>query len=130
VPVQLALRLKVQNRQIVEAEHVFARIDAPAQVAALQTPRPAFFATVPQADRMPKAWMLLLANAYYDSLVLGDGELSPFAEDCGRRENACTPPASVVQLQSAQRAALVPAVLQAEGPRCRRTAPVSSRPGP
>ena len=87
VAVQLALRLKVQNRQIVEAEHVFARIEAPAQVAALQTPRPAFFATVPQADRMPKAWMLLLANAYYDSLVLGDGELSPFAEDCGRREN-------------------------------------------
>jgi hypothetical protein len=87
VPVQVALRLKVQNHQIVEAEHVFARIDAPAQVAALQTPRPAFFATVPQVDRMPKAWMLLLANAYYDSLVLGDGELSPFAEDCGRREN-------------------------------------------
>ena len=38
--VQLALRLKVQNRQITEAEHVSARIDAPAQIAALQTPRP------------------------------------------------------------------------------------------
>jgi hypothetical protein len=85
--VQLALRLKVQNRQITEAEHVFARIDAPAQIAALQTPRPAFAATVPQAERMPRSWMFLLANAYYDSLVLGDGELTPFADDCGRREN-------------------------------------------
>lgn len=85
--IQLALRLKVQNRQIIEAEHVFARIDAPAQVAALQTPRPAFAATVSQADRMPRSWMFLLANAYYDSLVLGDGELTPFADDCGRREN-------------------------------------------
>ena len=85
--VQLALRLKVQNRQVTEAEHVFARIVAPAQIAALQTPRPAFVATVPPAERMPRSWMFLVANAYYDSLVLGDGELTPFADDCGRREN-------------------------------------------
>jgi hypothetical protein len=77
----------VQNRRITEAEHVFARIAAPAQIAALQTPRPAFLATVPQAERMPRSWMFLVANAYYDSLVLGDGELTPFADDCGRREN-------------------------------------------
>ena len=87
VAVQLALRLKVQNRQITEAEHVFARIEAPAQIAALQTPRPAFFATVPPAERLPRSLMFLIANAYYDSLVLGDGELTPFADDCGRREN-------------------------------------------
>jgi len=87
VAVQLALRLKVQNRQITEAEHVFARIDAPAQVAALQTPRPAFLATVPPAERDKRSVMFLIANAYYDSLVLGDGELTPFADDCGRREN-------------------------------------------
>jgi hypothetical protein len=85
--VQLALRLKVQNRQITEAEHVFARIAAPAQIAALQTPRPAFLAAVPPAQRTPRSWMFLIANAYYDSLVLGDGELTPFADDCGRREN-------------------------------------------
>jgi hypothetical protein len=85
--VQLALRLKVEGRRITEAEHIFARIGAPAQIAALQTPRPAFFATVPPADRMPRSWMFLIANAYYDSLVLGDGELTPFADDCGRREN-------------------------------------------
>ena len=85
--VQLALRLKVVNRQITEAEHVFARIDAPAQIAALQTPRPALLATVPPAERTPRSTMFLIANAYYDSLVLGDGELTPFADDCGRREN-------------------------------------------
>jgi hypothetical protein len=91
VAVQLALRLKVVNRQITEAEHVFARIDAPAQVAALQTPRPAFLATVPPAERMPRSMMFLVANAYYDSLVLGDGDLTPFAYDCGRRENGMHP---------------------------------------
>jgi hypothetical protein len=31
--------------------------------------------------------MRVIANAYYDALVLGDGELAPFADDCGRREN-------------------------------------------
>ena len=66
VAVQLALRLKVVNRQITEAEHVFARIDAPAQIAALQTPRPALLATVPTAARMPRSIMFLIANAYYD----------------------------------------------------------------
>jgi hypothetical protein len=100
----LALRLKVVNRQITEAEHVFARIDAPAQAAALQTPRPALLATVPPAERMPRSMMFLVANAYYDALVLGDGERTPFADDCGRRENACTRRASVVRRQSARRA--------------------------
>jgi len=85
--VQLALRLKVEGRRITEAEHIFARIGAPAQIAALQTPRPAFLATVPPADRMARSWMFVVANAYYDSLVLGDGGLTPFADDCGRREN-------------------------------------------
>ena len=85
--IQLALRLKVQNRQITEAEHVIARIMAPSQLNALKTPRPAFERTVPAADRNPRSILFVIANAYYDALVLGDGELAPFADDCGRREN-------------------------------------------
>ena len=85
--IQLALRLKVQNRQITEAEHVIARIAAPSQLNALKTPRAAFMQTVPKRERNPRAIMLVIANAYYDALVLGDGELAPFADDCGRREN-------------------------------------------
>jgi hypothetical protein len=85
--IQLAMRLKVQNRQITEAEHVIARIMAPSQLNALKTPRPAFAQTVPIADRNPRSIMFVIANAYYDALVLGDGELAPFADDCGRREN-------------------------------------------
>ena len=85
--IQLALRLKVQNRQITEAEHIIARISAPSQLNALKTPRPAFAQTVPPAARTARSVMFLIANAYYDALVLGDGELVPFADDCGRREN-------------------------------------------
>ena len=85
--VQLALRLKVEKRQITEAEHIYARINAPSQIANLQKPRPAFFATVPPAARSPRDLMLLIGNSYYDALEQSDGEASPFADDCGRREN-------------------------------------------
>ena len=85
--VQLAFRLKVQKKQITEAEHLYARIIAPSQIANLQKPRAPFFATVPPAQRSSRDIMLLIGNAYYDSLMQSDGEAAPFAEDCGRREN-------------------------------------------
>lgn len=85
--VELALRLKVQNRQITEAEHLIATITAPAQLAALQMPRPALLADVPPRERSPRDVMLLIGNSYYDAITLNDGTVAPFAEDCGRREN-------------------------------------------
>jgi hypothetical protein len=85
--VQLALRLKVVNRQITEAEHVIARISAPSQLAALKTPRAAFMQTVSKAERNPRNILLLIGNSYYDALTQNNGELAPFADDCGRREN-------------------------------------------
>jgi hypothetical protein len=85
--IQLALRLKVVNRKITEAEHVVARIAAPAQLNALKAPRAAFMQPVPKAERNPRNILLLIGNAYYDALTQSNGELAPFAEDCGRREN-------------------------------------------
>jgi len=85
--IQLALRLKVVDRKIIEAEHLIARIAAPSQLAALKTPRAAFFQPVPKARRDPRNILLLIANAYYDALTQNNGELAPFADDCGRREN-------------------------------------------
>jgi len=85
--VQLALRLKVENRRITEAEHIYATIIAPNQLAALQTPRAPLLADVPPAQRSPRDLMLLIGNSYYDALMQSDGSVSPFAADCGRREN-------------------------------------------
>jgi len=85
--VQLALRLKVDNQKVTEAEHLYAVITAPSQLANLQTPRPAFFATVPPAERSKRTILLLIGNAYYDALEQSNGEAAPFAADCGRREN-------------------------------------------
>jgi hypothetical protein len=85
--IQLAVRLKVQNKLITEAEHIYAHITQPSQLANLQMPRPAFAATVPPAERSPRNIMLLIANSYYDAIVQSDGDATPFADDCGRREN-------------------------------------------
>jgi len=85
--VQLALRLKVENRQITEAEHLIARITSPNQLANLQTLRPGLLAPVPAGERSPRNLMLLIANSYYDAIVQSDGTVAPFADDCGRREN-------------------------------------------
>jgi hypothetical protein len=87
MPIQVALRLKVEDRHITEAEHLIAQITNPAQLANLQTPRRAFFATVPRAQRLSRSLMLLVANSYYDALTQNNGELAPFADDCDRREN-------------------------------------------
>jgi hypothetical protein len=85
--IQLALRLKVVDKKITEAEHLIARISAASQLNALKTPRPAFFKPVPDAQRNKRNILLLIGNAYYDALTQNNGELAPFADDCGRREN-------------------------------------------
>ena len=85
--VQLALRLKVENRRITEAEHLIARITNANQLANLQTLRPGLLAAVPARERSPRNLMLLIANSYYDAIVQSDGTVAPFADDCGRREN-------------------------------------------
>jgi hypothetical protein len=86
-PTELALRLKVQNGQITEAEHIMATITADGQLANLQTPRPGLLAPVPASDRLPREILLLFAHGYYDALEQSDGHAVPFADDCVRREN-------------------------------------------
>ena len=51
--IQLALRLKVVDKRIAEAEHLMATIGANS-IANLQTPRPALLAAVPQEHRTPR----------------------------------------------------------------------------
>ncbi len=82
--IQLALRLKVVNKQITEAEHIISRN---ANEANFQAPSPRLLATVPPADRIPRGLMLVVGHSYYDALEQSDGSVAPFADDCTRREN-------------------------------------------
>src|SRR5208282_6843527 len=86
-PVELALRLKIVNGKIAEAEHLIARNLSERSLANLQTPRPGLLATVPPSERVPRDEMLKIGASYYEALVTADANDAPFADDCIRREN-------------------------------------------
>jgi len=86
-PVELALRLKLQNGQIVEMEHLVARGLNERNLPNLKTPRAVFSTSVPAAQRTTRAEMLKIGASYYDALDDNDGSKAPFADDCVRREN-------------------------------------------
>jgi hypothetical protein len=86
-PVLLALRLKFADGRITEIEHLVARNLGERNLANLQVPRPAFLATVPPDERMPRERLLGIGASYYEALDGNDGSLAPFADDCVRREN-------------------------------------------
>jgi hypothetical protein len=83
----VAVRLKVERGQIVEAEHLVADVPDVADRAHLAAPRANLAAIVPEPERMTRADIAAIAAAYYDSLVASDSTLAPFASDCERYEN-------------------------------------------
>jgi hypothetical protein len=86
-PIELALRLKIENGRIAEAEHLIARNLSERSLRNLQTPRPGLLATVPPSERVPRDEMLKIGASYYEALVTADANDAPFADDCVRREN-------------------------------------------
>lgn len=86
-PVELALRLKLENGRITEMEHLVARGLGDRNLPNLKTPRAAFTTAVPAAQRNTRAEMLKIGASYYDALDGNDGSKAPFADDCVRREN-------------------------------------------
>lgn len=86
-PLIIALRLKVENGQITEIEHVLARNLRADAVKNLANPRPEFTATLPLADRLPRQQMVNIADSYFEAIEHANGKLAPFADNCVRREN-------------------------------------------
>jgi len=85
-PVMVALRLKLEDGKITEAEHLLAGIN-PNSMDTLQTPRSGLVSEVAADKRMDHAELVKIGASYYDALDDNDGTLMPFADDCGRHEN-------------------------------------------
>jgi hypothetical protein len=85
-----ALRLKVVERAVAEAETVIARpqeAGVPFVNADIKT-IPIWNEMVPPAQRTSRQQMVDLANGYFETLQLNNGTLrTSFTEDCNRREN-------------------------------------------
>ncbi len=86
-----ALRIHVENGLIDEIESVVHRRTAlPAPFGDWQNMAhfAEFYEELPEAERRPRERMLAIADAYFDTVELNDGQVfAPFSEDCSRLEN-------------------------------------------
>jgi hypothetical protein len=87
--VLIALRLKVERRQIAEIELFVVRNEnAALNSEKLGTPNHLFLEDVPPAERMSRADLVKTANMYFSGMQQNDGKgVYPFTDDCDRFEN-------------------------------------------
>jgi hypothetical protein len=83
----LALRIKVANRRITEAEAVVVRNVNERNMANLKTPRPGMLENLPTAQRHPRADLIKISNLYFDAIEQSSGAVAPFDDNCNRLEN-------------------------------------------
>jgi hypothetical protein len=86
-PALVGIRLKRQGGRIVEAEHMVASNLSEAQLNNLRAPRPALLQPVAEEYADSRGRLIHIGKSYYDSLDLNNGAMTPFADDCERREN-------------------------------------------
>ena len=82
--VLLSIRLKIEDGQITEAEHLIAPVN---EMQRLQTPRAGLVNEVSEGSRQNYDDLVAIGLSYYDALDDNDGSLMPFADDCQRHEN-------------------------------------------
>jgi len=90
----IALRLKVEDQRISEAESIVLRGgggnlgNAAVNLEELGTPDPIYLAEVPEDERMSREELIRVSNMYFSGMEKNDGQMDyPFAEDCDRLEN-------------------------------------------
>ena len=89
-PVIIALRLKIENRQITEAEMIASRVQQGgfARVENFTEPFPILTQPLAPAERVPRAQLIAAANSYFTGLDTEEsGANVAFDERCRRREN-------------------------------------------
>ena len=103
-PVGLALRLRIVDGKITEVEQIAARPERPlgpgaaapsspfpatgAAVEAMGSPWPGYLEAVPESERMTRAELVEVANAYFEAVERNTGkDYYPFTDDCLRYEN-------------------------------------------
>jgi hypothetical protein len=86
-----ALRLKVEDHKIAEVETIVDRKGygpGPFGDPAALKPVPVLLEDMPVDRRRPRARMIALADGYFNTLQLNDGQVfTQFTDDCSRREN-------------------------------------------
>ena len=114
-PVGLSLRLRIVDGKITEVEQIAARPARPlgagaaapsspfpatgAAVEALGAPHPIYLQAIPERERMSRADLVAVGDAYFEAVERNTGkDYYPFTDDCLRIENGMTvvgPPGTI-----------------------------------
>jgi hypothetical protein len=86
----LGVRLKLENGEITEIDHIIWRQINDPLPKGLIKPRPGLVQKLDESERVSREEMLKAANAYYDAIEQSDGTVAPFADECQRHEGGIT----------------------------------------
>jgi hypothetical protein len=87
-PTITAIRLKVKDDKIKEIDHIIIHNnDGTPLHPNMSKVRPALLERQPKMERIPRERMREIANSYYESILQGNGDVAPFADECQRREH-------------------------------------------
>ncbi len=88
-PVIIAIRLKVENRQVSEIENMVVRdVQAANNLEKRGAPDSVFLEAIPTAQRASRAELVRVGNLYLSALEKNDGKsVPPFAAGCERIQN-------------------------------------------
>jgi hypothetical protein len=85
-PVMTAIRLKIVDRRIAEAETLVGRVGLGA-ADTFAGPRPDFSQPIPGAEQSTREALIASANSNWNAMEQGNGDLAPYAQDCERYDN-------------------------------------------
>lgn len=85
----MTLRIKVESRRIVEAEQMYVRPSSATFRPIVQdAPDPRLLAPLAPEERVGRDELIAIADSYFEGLdTLESSEITPFWDDCQRREN-------------------------------------------
>lgn len=89
-PAFFTMRIKMDDGAIAEVETVVVRMpDAPKPFGDPDNPHaPEWDQVLPEDQRLPRERLLRIADGYFDTVELNDGQVfTAFTDDCGRLEN-------------------------------------------
>ncbi|HEX5228850.1 MAG TPA: hypothetical protein VFW44_14125, partial [Bryobacteraceae bacterium] len=87
-PVAFALRLRISQRQIAEADTIVVRDPGAAQaIEALGQPDPLYSTALAKPERRPRNEMISVVNKYAEGILQSKGSLVPFDSQCNRIQN-------------------------------------------